>query len=406
MKKIELNDKLIIEKYQSGIGAPTLAKEFNTNSSTIYTLLKRNNIFRRKAGYHERVIEDISGTKFNHLTAIRFVRRNGKGKGVGQQVWLFECDICGEKEEKILSSVKSGKQKACSCKLGHPTHGLKKHKLYKIWTGMKQRCYNKNNKSYLNYGGRGIKVCDEWKNDFKKFYDWAMDNGWKEGLHINRIDNDGDYQSNNCNCISPKENSNNKRTNRYIEYNNEKFTIMQLAEKLDINPQLLYKSNCNLSDISNLLEMKNFLRDLNMKFRGFDGKEYPISFINKKRNKVSELHNRARKIIEKLFPLELVFEECVLPGSKQGQKTANLFADFFLPRQNIIIETNGEQHYTHIPFFCKSKKEFNKRKSNDNRKKEWCELNNITLIELPYDETDEQWIERINNRYENDKRKD
>jgi hypothetical protein len=85
-------------------------------------------------------------------------------------------------------------------------HGLRNHKLYQIWLAMKQRCYNKNKINYKHYGMRGIEVCNDWLNSFQCFYDFCILNGWKEGLQIDRIDNDGNYEPNNCQLISQAEN--------------------------------------------------------------------------------------------------------------------------------------------------------------------------------------------------------
>ena len=90
-------------------------------------------------------------------------------------------------------------------------HGLSKHPLNGRWNMMKQRCNNPNNVKYKDYGGRGITVCDEWMNDFKKYYDWCMDNGYKQELHIDRRDNDGNYEPGNCRFVTPKVNANNKQ---------------------------------------------------------------------------------------------------------------------------------------------------------------------------------------------------
>lgn len=88
--------------------------------------------------------------------------------------------------------------------------------LYRTWCGMKQRCLNPNNPKYHRYGGRGIKVCDEWL-DICGFYDWSMANGWKEGLTIDRIDNNGDYCPNNCQWVTCSENSKKKRTTKLTD---------------------------------------------------------------------------------------------------------------------------------------------------------------------------------------------
>ena len=84
-------------------------------------------------------------------------------------------------------------------------------RLYKVWQGMKTRCYNPNFIYYCNYGGRGIMICDEWKNDFSKFYELAINNGYKEGLTIDRINNDGNYEPDNCRWITRAEQNRNQR---------------------------------------------------------------------------------------------------------------------------------------------------------------------------------------------------
>ncbi len=93
---------------------------------------------------------------------------------------------------------------------GNYQHGLSNHPLYSVWVGMKQRCFYKKHNRYYNYGGRGINICDDWKLNFKFFYDWAVLNGWKKGLQIDRKDNDGDYCPENCKLSRPIENSNNR----------------------------------------------------------------------------------------------------------------------------------------------------------------------------------------------------
>ena len=112
--------------------------------------------------------------------------------------------------------------------------GLRGHRLYPIWSGMKDRCLNKNNKRYSSYGGRGIEVCKEWQQSFRAFLRWAMANGYEEGLSIDRIDNDGNYCPENCRWATAKEQANNKRWNHLITYNGKTQTMKEWAEELGI----------------------------------------------------------------------------------------------------------------------------------------------------------------------------
>ena len=90
---------------------------------------------------------------------------------------------------------------------------ITKHPLYSVWKSMKERCLNPNSMSYYRYGGRGIKICDEWLNSSFSFIKWGIENGYKRGLQIDRRDNDGNYEPSNCRWVTPKENANNKSNN-------------------------------------------------------------------------------------------------------------------------------------------------------------------------------------------------
>lgn len=135
-----------------------------------------------------------------------------------------------------------------------------------------------------------------------------------------------------------------------------------------------------------------------MKYTGFDGRTYSIhvtdytvyddSTISK-----SELHLRARKLIKSIFPCDKILEEVTLPGSKKSGE--RLFADFFIPSKSLIIEVHGEQHYKYVKFFHGDNLSFIKSRLRDNDKKEWAEINNITIVELPYNQTDIEWKEKI-----------
>ena len=120
-------------------------------------------------------------------------------------------------------------------------HGLSNTRLHKIWHSMYCRCYYKSTNQYKNYGGRGIKVCEEWKHmqGFINFYNWAISNGYKETLTLDRIDNNKGYCPSNCRWITPKEQSNNRRNNVYYTFNGETKTSKQWCELYNISPTTL-----------------------------------------------------------------------------------------------------------------------------------------------------------------------
>ena len=121
--------------------------------------------------------------------------------------WRCKCD-CGNETIVLGFNLKNQNTESCGCL--HKKHGLYNHPLYAVYHSMKGRCENQNNSDYDRYGGRGIKVCDEWRNDLKKFYDWCIKNEWNKGLEIDRIDNDGNYCPENCRFVTTLENSHNR----------------------------------------------------------------------------------------------------------------------------------------------------------------------------------------------------
>ena len=109
-------------------------------------------------------------------------------------------------------------------------HGFSKTRLYRCWQSMKARCYQKNNWKYDSYNGRGITVCDDWRNDFLAFREWALKNGYQDTLTLDRIDNDGNYEPSNCRWATALEQNNNSRRCRRIEWNEETHNLVEWAE--------------------------------------------------------------------------------------------------------------------------------------------------------------------------------
>lgn len=118
--------------------------------------------------------------------------------------------------------------------------GVRKTRLYRCYDSMKTRCYNKNFIRYDRYGGRGIKVCDEWLNDIESFFKWALDNGYRDDLTLDRIDNDGDYEPNNCRWSTKKEQANNMRTTIFIEIDGVTKPLQEWCEIYGINQHTVY----------------------------------------------------------------------------------------------------------------------------------------------------------------------
>lgn len=178
------------------------------------------------------VRKDIKGQRFGFATAIEYA---------GNYRWKCLCD-CGKTFVTTTYRLIHGNTKSCGCwyrsgdyRSGRIiTHGKANTKLYGIWQAMKQRCSNPKATEFEHYGGRGIKVCTEWENDFATFYEWAMQNGYSEGLTIERTDVNKNYEPSNCCWVSMKEQLNNTRRNHFLLYNGETKTIAQWSEIIGI----------------------------------------------------------------------------------------------------------------------------------------------------------------------------
>lgn len=164
---------------------------------------------------------DLTGEKFGRLTAIE---TDKKSIGSGSRYWICKC-TCGKQISVKTASLTTGKTKSCGCLRRKPLkHGEYNTRLYKIWNSMKERCNNSTNPVNKNYGGRGIKVCEEWQN-YIPFRDWALSNGYREDLSIDRIDVNGNYEPNNCRWADNFVQANNTRKNVNITWNSETHSL-------------------------------------------------------------------------------------------------------------------------------------------------------------------------------------
>ncbi len=160
--------------------------------------------------------KEMVGKTFGRLKVIKESGSSASDKTVN---YVCEC-ACGVMKTINGSHLRRGSIKSCGCKRKELAkkrtgyHGLRDHKLYSVWIDMRRRCNEPNNISYENYGKRGISVCQEWMESFVCFYDFCMENGWKKGLQIDRINNDGNYEPSNCRFVTPRINSLNRRINK------------------------------------------------------------------------------------------------------------------------------------------------------------------------------------------------
>ncbi|MGG0718681.1 hypothetical protein ABE096_13950 [Robertmurraya massiliosenegalensis] len=180
--------------------------------------------------------KDLTGKVFGKLIVMEFSRNVKSGERL-RKYWLCKCE-CGNMHEVRTDSLTSGNVISCGCVKNEQNkvnlvknhrHKMSGTRLYRIWQKMKDRCYNPNVRSYENYGERGIKLCDEWLIP-DNFFDWALSSGYKDGLTIDRIDNDGNYEPNNCRWSTPKEQARNRSTNVKVNFQGKEMTLVEAAE--------------------------------------------------------------------------------------------------------------------------------------------------------------------------------
>jgi hypothetical protein len=181
---------------------------------------------------------DLTGKVYGRLT----VKEYDKSKKE-RLFWICQCE-CGKIVSISGEHLRRGLTHSCGCfrkelssmrlKKTQTKHGLSRTTLYRKFTGMKRRCYSVKDKHYVDYGGRGIKIYDEWLKDFQKFYDWSISNGYKPGLSIDRIDNNDGYYPWNCRYVDIKKQQNNKRNNKIIIFKGEAMCVNDWSRKTKI----------------------------------------------------------------------------------------------------------------------------------------------------------------------------
>lgn len=200
------------------------------------------------------------GQKFGKLVLIEYLKYDN---------WLCKCE-CGNKKIIKYSNMKRGATKSCGClkkkidytKSKNYKHGMRNTRMYAIWKEMKRRCLRPTANQYKDYGGRGIKVCEEWQKDFMNFYNWAINNGYNDNLTIDRIDVNGNYEPNNCRWATRKQQNNNTTRSHYITYKNKTQTIKDWSEEFNIPyKRLEYAVNRGKQPINEYLQEKEKIKN-------------------------------------------------------------------------------------------------------------------------------------------------
>lgn len=203
----------------------------NTVNVIINNLISGHSTKCGHCGRETKVINIPNGSRFGRLVTIKEVDSIEDKNGNKKRLVLCKCD-CGNTKVIPFWSLIRSKSKSCGClskelRIERSTkHGLSnRHPLYGVWKQIKQRCYNENHHAYKDYGGRGIKMCDDWM-VFEKFFHWCINNGWEKNKTIDRIDNNKGYNPNNCRLVTMLEQNRNKRNNKSIEYNGRKWNSL------------------------------------------------------------------------------------------------------------------------------------------------------------------------------------
>lgn len=187
---------------------------------------------------------DLAGQRYGRLTVLEEGEHRKTKGGHSIRLWICRCD-CGNTVTVSTNALRRGNTSSCGCFRrellikSNTTHNLSRTKLYRIWNSMRGRCNNPSDKGFKNYGGRGISVCESWNHSFSAFYDWAISNGYSDGLTIERIHNNGNYEPQNCEWIPLSDQSKNRRSCHYIAYKGQIKTLSDWARYLGVNRSII-----------------------------------------------------------------------------------------------------------------------------------------------------------------------
>ena len=206
-----------------------------------------------------RRVNDLTGKRFGMLTVLGIDDR-----GTRKTYWMCQCD-CGNVKSVRSDSLQNGAIKSCGCLkkkqdamnlTSNHSHKMSGTRLFGEWQGMKGRCFNKNNARFARYGGRGITVCDEWRDDFSAFARWAVENGYDDKLTLDRIDNDKSYSPENCRWADARTQSRNRSTNVSVTIGNSTRTLTEWCEIFHLDPHTVFarymrNGDCGLEHLFN-----------------------------------------------------------------------------------------------------------------------------------------------------------
>lgn len=225
-----------------------------------------------------RITPDLEGQRFGRLTVVCKDETRPTDHG---RYWKCICD-CGNVSHASTHALISGNKTSCGCLLReittqrNTTHNQSKTRLYGVFCTMVARCENPNVERYDRYGGRGINICKEWREDFMAFRNWALANGYQKGLSIDRIDCNGDYCPENCRWVDAVTQQNNRSTNHLVEYGGKKYTIADLARTFNLGYSFVYGRVAKGTSIEDIVDGKIPVRRSRSALYEIDGRVHTL----------------------------------------------------------------------------------------------------------------------------------